>query len=95
MTIEELEVKLEVATKYRDAWRKMLDETNGHVRDLAALVEPGLNRHPITVIQAAQAFIRTLVEQRDDARAEVERLGRLLEIERMGERDYMAKRWKP
>ena len=68
MTIEELEAKLEIATKHRDALEKMLDETNGHVRDLAALVEPGLNRHPITVIQAAQAFIRTLVEQRDEAR---------------------------
>jgi len=70
MTIEELEAKLEIATKHRDAWKKMLDETNGHVRDLGALVEPGLNRHPITVIQAAQAFIRTLVEERDEAQSQ-------------------------
>jgi dGTP triphosphohydrolase len=67
MTIEELEAKLEVATKHRDAWKKMLDETNRHILDMAALVEPGLNRHPITVIQAAQESIRTLVEQRDKA----------------------------
>jgi DNA repair exonuclease SbcCD ATPase subunit len=70
MTIEELEAKLEIVTKHRDAWKKMLDETNRHVLDLAALVEPGLHRHPVTVLQATHAFILNLMNERDEAKKE-------------------------
>jgi hypothetical protein len=70
MTIEELEAKLEIVTKHRDAWKKMFDETNRHVLDLAALVEPGLHRHPVTVLQATHAFILNLMNERDEAKKE-------------------------
>jgi uncharacterized coiled-coil DUF342 family protein len=70
MTIEELEAKLEIVTKHRDAWKKMLDETNRHVLDMAALVEPGLHRHPVTVLQATHAFILNLMNERDEAKKE-------------------------
>jgi len=70
MTIEELEAKLEIVTKHRDAWKKMLDETNRHVLDMAALVEPGLHRHPVAVLQATHAFILNLMNERDEAKKE-------------------------
>jgi len=70
MTVEELEAKLEIVTKHRDALKKMLDETNRHVLDLAALVEPGLHRHPVTVLQATHAFILNLMNERDEAKKE-------------------------
>jgi len=69
-TVEELEAKLEIVTKHRDAWKKMLDETNGHVLDMAALVEPGLHRHPVAVLQATHAFILNLMNERDEAKKE-------------------------
>lgn len=68
MTIEE---QLEKAERERDAWKRVLDATNEHIRNLAEVTEPGYNRHPHTVVQSATEAFAKLYKERDEARASV------------------------
>lgn len=73
MNLEEmqaLEAQLRKAQNEAQAWRRAHAELAKHVKALGELTEPGMDRHPVTVAQAARVFVASLLKELDAARKE-------------------------